>query len=417
MIPHRLLNIALRGMTLGSKFLLIFFLARFLEPAELGLYGLLVATIGYALYLLGLDFYTYSTREILKRERNEWGGLLKNQGALTLVLYALFIPLLLLIFVAGTLPWYLAFWFFVLLVLEHLNQELMRLLIAISDQLMASVVLFLRSGAWAVAVVLLMFVQPELRTLQAILGAWTLGGLLAVSLAVWRLSRLSISGWRSKVDWRWIRQGIKVAAPLLVATLALRGLYTLDRYWLDALAGLEVLGAYVLFMGIANAMLSFLDAGVFAFSYPKLITAFQQASSAEFRQELKRLLVHTLVLSCVFAGMALLLIDPLLHWLGKPLYLEQKAMFPWVLLGAFLYALGMVPHYGLYAQNRDRPIIQSHIASLVVFVAATWLFSQTWPQLAVPLGLCLAFVSIALWKSYAFFRLTPAQYYSPQLER
>lgn len=80
MIPHRLINIALRGMTLGSKFLLIFFLARFLEPAELGLYGLLVATIGYALYLLGLDFYTYSTREILKRERNEWGGLLKNQA-------------------------------------------------------------------------------------------------------------------------------------------------------------------------------------------------------------------------------------------------------------------------------------------------------------------------------------------------
>lgn len=417
MISHRLLNIALRGMTLGAKFLLIFFLARFLEPAELGLYGLLTATIGYALYLLGLDFYTYSTREILKRERHEWGGLLKNQGALTLVLYALFVPLLLLIFVAEMLPWYLALWFFALLVLEHLNQEFMRLLIAISDQLMASVVLFLRSGAWAVVVVLLMFLQPELRTLQAILLAWTLGGLLAVLLAVWRLSRLSISGWRSQIDWRWIRQGIKIAAPLLVATLAVRALYTLDRYWLDALAGLEVLGAYVLFMGIANAMLSFLDAGVFAFSYPKLITTYQQANSAEFRRELKRLLVQTLVLSSMFVGVALLLIDPLLHWLGKPLYLEQKAMFPWVLLGAFLYALGMVPHYGLYAQNRDRPIIQSHIASLVVFVSATWLFSKTWPQLAVPLGLCVAFVSIALWKSYAFFRLTPAQYYSPQLER
>jgi len=61
-------------------------------------------------------------------------------------------------------------------------------------------------------------------------------------------------------------------------------LYTLDRYWLDALAGLEVMGAYVPFMRIANAMLPFLDAGVIAFSYPKLITALQQASSAEFRQ-------------------------------------------------------------------------------------------------------------------------------------
>lgn len=417
MIPQRLINIALRGLTLGSKFLLIFFLARFLEPAELGLYGLLVATIGYALYLLGLDFYTFSTREILKRERCEWGGLLKNQAALTALLYALFVPLLLLIFLAEALPWHLAVWFFALLVLEHLNQEFMRLLIAISDQLMASIVLFLRSGAWAVAVVGAMFVWPELQSLQAVLGAWTLGGLLAVLLAVWRLGHLNITGWQSRVDWRWIGRGLKIAAPLLIATLALRGLYTLDRYWLEALAGLEVLGAYVLFMGLANAMMSFLDAGVFAFSYPKLITSFQQADSVTFRRELKRLAQHTVGLSGIFAFVSLLLIDPLLHWLAKPLYLEQQVMFPWILLGTFLFAMGMIPHYGLYAQNQDRPIIQSHIISLVIFVLSTWLFSLSWPQLAVPLGLCLAFLSIALWKSYAFFRLTPAQYYSPQLDR
>jgi hypothetical protein len=52
----RLINISLRGMTLVSKFLLIFFLAGFLEPKELGLYGLLAATIGYSMYLLGFEF-------------------------------------------------------------------------------------------------------------------------------------------------------------------------------------------------------------------------------------------------------------------------------------------------------------------------------------------------------------------------
>lgn len=410
----RLLNMALRGMTLASKFLLIFFLARFLEPAELGMYGLLVATIGYALYLLGLDFYTYATREILKRERNEWGGLLRNQAALTLVLYALFTPMLLLLFVTGTLPWELAFWFFALLVLEHLNQELMRLLIAISEQLSASVVLFLRSGAWAIVMAGLMLLLPQLRTLETILFAWTVGGLAAALLAFWRLRRLGIGGWQSRVDWGWIRQGIKIALPLLIATLALRGLYTFDRYWLQALAGLDVLGAYVLFIGIANAMMSFLDAGVFAFSYPKMITTFQQGKASEFRHELKQLLIQTTVLACLFVIAALLLIDPLLQWLDKPLYIEQKGMFPWILLGAFLFALGMVPHCGLYAQNQDRAIVHSHIVSLIIFIPATWLFSLHWPSIAIPLGLCVAFLSIALWKSYAFFRLTPARFYSHQ---
>ncbi|NMY40041.1 hypothetical protein HBN76_01885 [Pseudomonas sp. WS 5013] len=407
----RLVNIALRGMTLCSKFLLIFFLARFLTPAELGLYGLLVATIGYALYFLGLDFYTYTTRELLKRPREEWGGLLKNQGALVVVLYAIFLPLLLMIFALDLLPWHFAGWFIALLALEHLNQELMRLLVAISEQFMASMTLFLRSGAWAVVIVILMFLEPASRNIEAVFVAWTVGGGTACLLACVKLSRLRMGGWRRQIDWAWIGAGIKVALPFLMATLAIRGVYTLDRYWLEALSGLEVLGAYVLFIGIANAMMSFLDAGVFAFSYPGLIRAFQQHQSVEFRQGLRRLMLQTLALSSAFSMVALLLIDPLLGWLDKPLYIEQRGLFPWILLATFLYALSMIPHYALYAKNCDKPIIHSHLASMVIFVVATWLASLWWSYFAVPIGLCIAFLSVLVWKSYAYFRLLPNSSY------
>ncbi len=176
----RFINIVLRGTTLSSKFLLMFFLAKFVEPKELGLYGLLTATISYALFLLGLDFYTFTTREIIKRERHEWGGLLKDQGALSLLLYVTVLPLLLFIFLTGLLPWYVAGWFFILLVLEHLTQELGRVLIAISEQLFASVVLFLRSGIWAVLVTSIMFFRADTRNLDFVLGAWTLGSFVAL---------------------------------------------------------------------------------------------------------------------------------------------------------------------------------------------------------------------------------------------
>jgi len=201
---QRLLNVTLRGITLASKFLLIFFLARFLEPAELGLYGLITATIGYALYLLGFDFYAFTTRELIKRERSQWGGLLKGQGALTAVLYCVFLPLFCLIFVRQLLPWSLAGWFFALLILEHLTQELSRLLIAISEQLMASLVLFLRSGVWAVAVAGLMFIEPESRTLDFVLGAWTLGGLSALLLGIYKVTQSKMGGWHTSVPWRYV---------------------------------------------------------------------------------------------------------------------------------------------------------------------------------------------------------------------
>src|SRR5690606_27760460 len=99
-----------------------------------GLYGLLAATIAYALYPIGLDFYAYSTREILRVDRGQWGGMLRNHGALALVLYSVVLPLLLLVFAMGFLPWTLAPWFYILLILEHLNQELSRLLVAVTKQ-------------------------------------------------------------------------------------------------------------------------------------------------------------------------------------------------------------------------------------------------------------------------------------------
>ncbi|MDT4842158.1 hypothetical protein FQZ97_760490 [compost metagenome] len=296
--------------------------------------------------------------------------------------------------------------------LEHLTQELGRLLVAVSDQLLASVVLFLRSGIWAVIATALMFIEPASRTLDFVLGAWTIGGGIALLLGVFRLRQLKISGWHRKVDWGWVGKGLKVAIPFLLATLSIRGIFTIDRYWFEELSGLEMLGAYVLFVGLCSALISFLDAGVFAFIYPGLIGAYQKKNVEEFNRGLRKLLVQTVVFSAFFALVSLLLIGPLLGWLNKPLYLEQQGLFPWILLANLFYALGMIPHYALYAQGRDRLIINSHIAGLVVFIPAVWMFSQQWPRLAIPLGLCVAFLLILLWKSLAYFRLSPVQYRS-----
>ncbi|MNE57173.1 hypothetical protein D3C80_1521230 [compost metagenome] len=163
-------------------------------------------------------------------------------------------------------------------------------------------------------------------------------------------------------------------------------------------------------MGVCTALISFLDAGVFAFIYPGLIGSYQAQDASEFRSGVRKLLTQTLLISGAFSVIALIVITPLLAWLDKPLYSAQLYLFPWLLFATVLYALGMVPHFALYAQGRDKPIIHSHIISLIVFVAATWGFSRYWPYLAVPMGLCLSFLTILCWKSWSFVRLTSAQY-------
>ncbi|WP_286714667.1 oligosaccharide flippase family protein [Marinobacter sp. tcs-11] len=406
----RLTNLGLRGTTLVSKFLLIFMLARFLEPAELGLYGLLTVTISYALYFLGFDFYIFTTREILKTEPENRGQLLKSQVALSLILYAVFLPLTFGLFALELLPWWLLPWFLVILVLEHITQELNRLLVALQRQLVASWVLFFRAGAWCVAVVAVMFLNEPSQELPTVLTGWIAGSSIGMLIGVAVLWRIPMGGWLKSVDWGWLKKGLKIAIPMLIATLALRGIYTVDRYWFEALAGLDVLGAYVLFIGMCMALLGFMDAGVFTFLYPAMIAAHANNNAAEFRKKYHQLAWQTVVLTALFSVCAWLAAMPLLQWLDKPLYLERIDLFAWLLLSTGLFVVGMIPHYGLYARGQDKALIVAHIAGFLVFLASTAALAPIAGELAVPFGLISAFAFMLAWKTFQFYRLTPADW-------
>ena len=154
-------------------------LAKFLEPADVGLYGLLSATVSYVLMALGFDFYAYVTRELIAADHRQWASMLRDQTVFYGLTYSALLPLCLLLFWLGFLPWKLAVWFFPLLALEHVAQELNRLLVAISEPLWASIVLFVRSGAWAVIAAFWMWLDPGQRTLEFVLGAWAVGVLAA----------------------------------------------------------------------------------------------------------------------------------------------------------------------------------------------------------------------------------------------
>lgn len=400
---HRYLNIVLRVSTLGTRFLFVVALAKFLDPAQVGYYGLFTASISYTLYFVGLDFYTYVTREILRCPKSERGRMLKGQAALSGSLYVAVLPVALGLLIWSGLPSLMVWWFAPILILEHFNQEVFRLLVALSRQVTASIVLFLRQGIWALAAVALMTSTPESRSLEMVLALWSAAGLAAMLLGGWAVFRLDIGGWRAAVDWRWVRQGIVVSLGLLIATIALRSVQTFDRYWIEALGGLELVGAYVLFMGIASALLAFLDAGVFAFTYPALIRHNLKNEHDLARALLLKALLQTILVAIGFAVGTLLALPYLVEWIANPTYQAEIRLYPWLLSAMVVNALGLIPHYGLYARSQDRPIILSHLAALGAFVVVTGLLSASHAALAVPIGLNLSFLVTLIWKSTAYF--------------
>lgn len=397
------LNAILRMSTLFTRFIFIFVAAKFLSPEAIGYYGLFTAAISYTLLLAGLDFYTYTTREIVKRESSEWGSILKSQIALVCIIYITVIPLSLTLLPSAGLPSFLIYWFIPVLFLEHVNQEIYRILIVLQKQLSASILLFTRQGSWAVMIVCVMSLDDSYRNLNSVMLMWASAGIIAVGVGAYRLWLIGFSGWGARIDWSWIARGIAVSGGLLSASLAMRGIQTFDRYWLGEVAGIEIVGVYVLFFGLASALSVFLDAAVFSFRYPEMIIHANSGERNKLYKNVRLTAVHVLISSTIFSLISVAILPSLLAWIDKPTYYENAPLYTWILLGTVSYSLSLIPHYALYALRLDRHIIIPQLLALPVFAVCGHVLLGVDRIHAIPIAVFCAMTFILLWKSAAYW--------------
>ncbi len=377
-------------------------LAYFLSPEELGQYGLFVATVGYALYVIGFEFYLFSSREIIKNGKEKGGKLIKNQLSLYGLSYLFLMPLFLFVFHFGYIKWQYLLIFLLLVILEHLAQEMNRLIVALSSQIWASIILFLRSGLWSGIIVLIIWLVPSTRNIETLFTAWTVGSLSACLVGFYWIYKNGLRGWREAVDWSWIKQGIKVSIPFFLATLITQGMFTFDRYLLDHFFSKEILGAYVLYISFVFSIVTFLEAGVFVFFYPKLIELGQAKKMSEFKEVLGKMTKQVLLIASISAVFAIIVIEPILKLIGKEIYIQNVNIF-YCLLGAiWLQIVGMIPQYGLYALQKDKPIVVSHVLAAVLFFVLAGILSYQQVTLGIPLALCAAFSFSLVYKTVAY---------------
>lgn len=402
---NRLLNIALRGGTLAAKFGLLALMAILMSPADVGHYGLLTAAIGWTMYLVGWEFYTFSMREIIAQGPNHVRSIARNQAVLYATTYLLISPIVILVFVTDTLPSRYGIWFAVLLILEHLGLEAGRILLSLSRPLLTSIMLFLRGGAWCIIAIGAMLALPELRHLDFILASWSVGSGIGLIVGLASLYRMTDRSTAKVVEWRWIGKGLSVALPLMIASLSVRGIFTVDRIWIEIIGGADVLGAYVLFIGVATAILSFVDAGIVDFAYPRIVLAAKTGKIAEFRSEMRRLewsvgaAVLILSIGC-WLGFVMFV-----RFLPNPIYEQHMGLITPIILAMALYGISSVPHLALYAHHQDRTIVASQLVALAVFFAAVSLLTPMFGVASVPIALVAAFTIIVLWKSLAYLTL------------
>lgn len=406
---QNLINIPLRALTLAGKFSVIFFMAKYLKPEDFSLYGLLAATIAYSLYIVSFEFSNYTTRELIAQPTSSWGKILKSHAYFILLLYIIFTPTIIYLFGANLLPDGYLYWFLLVLFLEHLFQETAKLLIADTLVFEANMVIFMGHGLWPILASICMVLLPDARVVSFVLSCWICGAALSCAFGLIFIKKLNLGGWDSPVRWDFIKAGIAIAFPLLLCTLALRGILTLDRYLVLSFHGKDILASYVLYVGVAAAMLSLLEASLFYPFYPRLIKCFKNGSIQQHRKMVKTFFSYCVVFVLVTSAIALLAMHTLVSFIDKDVYVDNLSMFRWILLAFCFYCLSMVPHYALYSQGKDKPLLFINLSAIVCFAVAIYfirsLTENSTSLNTVPLGLVFSFFILFLMKSYAYIYL------------
>tara|TARA_Y100000815_G_scaffold274257_1_gene307781 strand:+ start:2783 stop:4072 length:1290 start_codon:yes stop_codon:yes gene_type:complete len=408
-----LLSMLLRALTLVSRFFLLFILATVLSPSDFGFFGLFSALVVFLQYVAGGDFYVYSARTALSGSHVRAADVLMSHAAfLSATCMLVMVPYSVFVFFYAENNWASVGYFFLpIFLFELIGQECGRLLVALGRPFGAGVVSFCRSGIWPAAMGFWVLMYPNSIDLDVLMWGWLIGSLSGVVAAVFLVSDFFERGraWFF-LGRRWLVSGFGVCLPYWASSLALKVTGSLDRFWFESLAGGDVLAAFVLYAGIAGAVGSFLDAGVFSYLYPRMVRYWQQDKPREFMAVTKKMLLVSVLVSA-FCMLAVLLFFPCASWFIKEdVYFEHIEILAFLLLSQVFFAVSMVAHFSLYSQRADKVLLLCHLAMLPVFAIAVYGVSFFFPLYAVPLGVCGAFLFLMAIKWYFYFGLTPLRF-------
>lgn len=396
------LNVALRALSSGSRFVLFGALARYLPVEDVGRFGVVLATVSLAAFALGCELHSVLARKLLALPAAERPVLVQSQLRFHLLSYAAALPLLAVPCALDVLPWSMFGWIAALSASEHFGRELQRLLVTMGRPLAANALLFVRGGAWVMVWLAAALIAPAARALHVLWPFWLAGALASIVLGVWALRALLLPLRGPLANAHSMLVLCRSAAPLYAAVIAQMAMFMVDRYALLHWHGEAAVGPYAFFAGVAALVVVVSETAVIAIMGPGLIETYQRGMAAEHAALMRTfaLAVSAVVLTCVVA--LALGTDLLLLVAHKSAYAEARATY-WALLGAMgVLGLGAIPNYALYVRQLDRAILFANVTGFAVFVAALLALAPARGHLGVALAVAAGTLTIASVQSAAW---------------
>ncbi|MCO7634499.1 hypothetical protein NJF54_22025 [Pseudomonas guariconensis] len=410
----RVLNIGIRGGTVLGRFVLIMFLAKFLPEADVGKFGIFVATVLFCVLLVSFDFNKYMYGELFAQGEGARARILGSHFKTVVCLYLVSIPFFYLIFFGGFIEFDYIVYFYLTLFFVMVSLELEALLVVLGNQLLSSFVFFTQTSAWVFFVVPVVYFFPAYRSLEFIYLSWLGGAGLSILIALCFLKANNIRVDFNGMGGAWVRSGLKKSVIFLLSSIMLKLLLTVDRYVMEYYSTPELVGVYVFYISVVMGVFNFLDPAVFSFIYPKLLRSYKEGNHAAYAAAHKELICSTAIGVVVLALFIGYLVPYIIEVLSLHAYEKNLDSLWLVIFAAAVFKLGFIPHYVLYSRGMFNWLSYSNAASLVAFLLSAYCLSMQSTISLLASCLLIAFSVGGAVKLYAAYGLRDGQVHNVQ---
>jgi O-antigen/teichoic acid export membrane protein len=351
---------------LAAKFILSLFIARFMGLNALGLYGLVTGASAVGQVAMRLGIFSVLSRQAVNQPLHELTHHLRHYGTGCIALYLCLTPC------AAAAGWHYGTPGFALLALavvftEHACYDVFVLTNNLNRPKLANALMSVQAAGWIYLFMLLAYIFPPLRTLDAVLAFWIAGGFVTLAAASF-LTR----NWPWKeafavpLEKSWYWRHFQKSRHLYCSEVVNMAAQYMDRYLITFFLGLGLAGVYVLFSQVVNAICNLVGAGVLQVFRPHLIEAFRDRDDKRYRDVLASCGMRAMALA---AGLALLsgIVVPFLIGYTKQKLATDYLPLLWLMLFAMLFRIADdLAGTALYTQHKDRLTLKTVILKFIL---------------------------------------------------
>ncbi|MFG1306754.1 hypothetical protein V5F34_21750 [Xanthobacter autotrophicus] len=363
-----LFNLGLRGSSLVFRFLLSFYIIKYLGLEAAGIYGLALGAVGITPALLGWGLNYFVARDIVGLNLTEAAPRIKTRLLVsTISLVGATLLALLVAFAIGYQITQIDVFIAILIWCEVYSIDVHIPLIAMERAIQANVLVFIRLAGWVPFVMGLGIAFPALRTLDAIFVGWIASYLVVLAFLLYFIRELPLrSTLSAPLEKAWIKERLKGSWFIYVADLGLVGLIYVDRYVVSFMLGLKLTGLYTFYWSLTNSLQTLMATAVVQLALPILFKAHNSGSVQRWRDAMRQQLVKTAAFSTAIGIGLFVTCELLMGYLNMPELAEHRDVFVLMLIAAVVRACSDLFNVGLTSMRKDNHYASINLVGLIL---------------------------------------------------